>query len=397
MHRLLVALTLGLLTGCGAPPAVTVHAPDDYPDALSAWGVVVGKGEALVLGRDVLPYDLAVPLFSDYALKLRTVWMPPGTAAMYHDDAVFAFPVGTVLSKTFYYPLATEPAGALLATESEAMAFDGSQLQLGQVRLIETRLLVKQPTGWDALVYIWDHTQNDATLEVTGGIRPLTLVQAHGELQINYVVPTTNDCAGCHTIDHHDGPNAGGLQPIGPAARHLNRNTRYGAAGAVPQLARWAEVGYLTGLPQPLPAASFPVWDAQAEDQLTLRARAYLDINCGHCHQPGAAGDTSGLFLQWDEVAPRRLGVCKPPIAAGRGTGGHGYSIAPGNSRASILLFRMRNNEIGIRMPELGRSVAHDSAVRMIGRWIDEMPGHCGEPARVSRAERSPTPAPHGE
>lgn len=52
-----------------------------------------------------MPYDLNTPLFSDYAHKLRTVWMPAGAPANYTTDANFDFPVGTIISKTFYYPL----------------------------------------------------------------------------------------------------------------------------------------------------------------------------------------------------------------------------------------------------------------------------------------------------
>ena len=51
------------------------------------------------------------------------------------------------------------------------------------------------------------------------------------------------------------------------------------------------------------------------------RARAYLDINCSHCHNPNGPADTSGLNLEPDALAAA-LGVCKPPIAAGGGTGG---------------------------------------------------------------------------
>ena len=48
----------------------------------------------------MLPYDLVTPLFSDYAHKLRTVWMPAGQSAKYSADQAFEFPVGTILTKT---------------------------------------------------------------------------------------------------------------------------------------------------------------------------------------------------------------------------------------------------------------------------------------------------------
>jgi len=43
--------------------------------------LLVIDGRALSLNDRVVPYDHNMSLFSDYALKLGTVWMPPGTSA----------------------------------------------------------------------------------------------------------------------------------------------------------------------------------------------------------------------------------------------------------------------------------------------------------------------------
>ena len=92
-----------LLLGCSddSPTVVRRFDASTYPAALSAWGIVTTRRATLVLGGRVLPYDLNTPLFSDYAHKLRTVWMPPGSVAHYDDGGVFDLPVGTILSKTF--------------------------------------------------------------------------------------------------------------------------------------------------------------------------------------------------------------------------------------------------------------------------------------------------------
>ena len=59
--------------------------------------MIAAKNGDLHLSDGVAPYDLATPLFSDYALKLRTVWAPDGAAANYDARDAFDFPVGTLI------------------------------------------------------------------------------------------------------------------------------------------------------------------------------------------------------------------------------------------------------------------------------------------------------------
>jgi hypothetical protein len=74
------------------------------------------------------------------------------------------------------------------------------------------------------------------------------------------------------------------------------------------------------------------------------------------------------------------LGICKPPVAAGRGTGDHKFDIIPGKPEDSIMPFRLNSAETGQMMPELGRSSIHQEGVQLIKDWIAAMPGQC-EPA----------------
>jgi hypothetical protein len=67
------------------------------------------------------------------------------------------------------------------------------------------------------------------------------------------------------------------------------------------------------------------------------------------------------------------LGVNKPPVAAGRGSGGHKYDIVPGQPEASILYHRMASTDPGVMMPELGRQRVHEEALALIHDWIQAM------------------------
>jgi Asp/Glu/hydantoin racemase len=124
----------------------------------------------------------------------------------------------------------------------------------------------------------------------------------------------------------------------------------------------------------PAGGGSLPVWSARkASDPAGPLARAYLDVNCAHCHQPGGGASNSGLDLRWEQADPHAYGIMKRPVAAGRGAGDRDFSIVPGHTEQSILLYRMDSAEPGIAMPELGRSSIDHEGVALVGRWIAEM------------------------
>ncbi|MCB1647666.1 MAG: hypothetical protein KDI36_19545, partial [Pseudomonadales bacterium] len=110
---------------------------------------------------------------------------------------------------------------------------------------------------------------------------------------------------------------------------------------------------------------------------LNLAARSWLDINCGHCHNPVGPADTSGLFINWQETDKRRLGYCKVPIATGGGSGGRSVSISPGKPDESILVFRVGSDDPAAMMPEIGRSLVHQEGAALIRRWVASLEGQC--------------------
>src|SRR5262249_34263191 len=166
------------------------------------------------------------------------------------------------------------------------------------------------------------------------------------------------------------------MAPIGPKARHINKDYPY-PEGTMNQLSYWTKVGYLKGAPPPEQAPRVPVWDDEKTGTLAARARAYLDINCAHCHNPVGPSSNSGLYLTATVTDPARLGVCKAPVAAGRGSGDLLFSVVPGRPGESIMVYRMNSNGPKIMMPELGRTIVHEEGVALIREWIRRMEGTC--------------------
>ena len=330
--------------------------------SLNATNLMRWNGQDFQYNEEVIPYDLNTPLFSDYAVKARAIYIPAGTSATYHDNEVLNFPVGTIILKSFYYP-------------------EDLRVPEQNKRLLETRVLVHSDSGWKAWPYLWNEDGSDATLHVGGAVLEIELVDYEGVArQANYLVPQRNQCSKCHKLKDDDG--IGRIVPIGPKARHLHRDYPY-PSGTANQLTMLSSLGKLSDLP-PLDTmtASF---DATGFDQLTMSAlddatvnkaaRDYLDINCAHCHNPKAAnGETSQLFLNYDNEDPFHLGVCKLPGSAGKGGFGRTYNIVPGSPDDSILMYRTETEITGAMMPDLGRSLRHNTGADLVYEWILRMP-----------------------
>ena len=190
-----------------------------------------------------------------------------------NGDGLIDFPVGAALIKSFGYHLAD-----------------------GNYRTIETRLLLRRATGWVALPYIWRPDGSDADLRVAGGRQPVSFTDPAGHARtISYAVPNRNQCKNCHEL-------GGEVTPIGPKLRNIDLSA---PARAMVAGADWN-------------AIRLPRWDDAGTGSLDARARAYLDVNCAHCHNPRGSASNSGLFLEFDRPASMATGLFKRPVAAGR-------------------------------------------------------------------------------
>lgn len=316
-----------------------------FHENLSEYGFFAGKMADLQPANGIIPYDLNTPLFTNYALKARFIKLPAGSKVVYNDDVVFEMPLGTVLIKNFYY------------------YHDLRHPELGR-RIIETRLLANMQDGWHTYQYIWNKEQTEAVFEPIGDITTVEYIDADGkQVKMEYVVPNQPQCKGCHSRNDT-------IMPIGIAARHLNGAYNY-ISGIQNQLQYWQQHAMID-----IPSTTIPAnanWKDETSGTLEQRARAYLDINCGHCHNKAGAANTSGLFLDIHETNPTSLGILKTPVAAGRGAGKLTYDIVPGSPNKSILVYRMNTTDQGFAMPEIGRALVHQEGVELVSRWIKQL------------------------
>ncbi|WP_238400896.1 parallel beta-helix domain-containing protein [Alloalcanivorax marinus] len=340
-----------------------------------------------------VPFVLNTKLFSDYATKYRVAFIPPGEQAVYRDgqdgnnlNGAIDFPVGTVIAKTFAF---TDEAN-------------------GSEELVETRLLIKRTSQsgkafWAGLPYIWEQQDGEmvARFAPGGGSRAVhwhyrdanTGQVVSGETA-GYSVPNANQCITCHGND--DRP--AGSAPIGPKPRNLNRayqpeSTFMGTSGQagfprVNQLQYWIDQGLLAGTPDleldgqgvATNIERLPRWNvpgdggaaAHSAADVEQRVRAYLEVNCQHCHNDKGAASNTGYYLDHYRDVDAGYGVCKKPTATGGGSCGRQHVLVPGSSADSIVACRLAaENDPQRMMPPIARSVAHDEASALMNQWID--------------------------
>ena len=340
------------------------------PRKLSAFGLFSGPLAAQVPAAGVVRYELNTALFSDYADKRRFIKLPPGTQMEYAGAGLLQFPVGAVMAKTFSY------------------RHDFRDATRGE-RLLETRIEMRCEEGWFGASYLWNAEQTDAELALGGAEFDVQWIHDDGQARsTHYEVPNANQCLNCHAQDKQ-------YQPIGPTARNLNRPLPTGEAGisqdvlaqlqgairtAVEgsQLAYLSTVGMLHGLPEGAAdvaaIGSVPSLADPHSGSVDGRARAWLNMNCAHCHNPTGTARTTGLDLSWNQDDLAKLGVWKSPVAAGHGAGGRKYDIVPGKPDDSVLMYRIESHDQSIMMPNVGRRLVQDEAVAVVREWIAGLP-----------------------
>lgn len=316
----------------------------EFKEQLSDYGFFKDKLNELHPESNLVPYELSTPLFTDYAVKDRFIVLPKNKQVKYIAEGVLDFPDSTIIIKNFAY---TNPAH--------------------QKIMIETRLLVKDPLDkkWKVMDYLWNAEQTDAVKHITGARIPITLLDDDGNtISTVYQVPNTNDCKRCHIKNEV-------LTPIGPKARNLNFIP---TTQTLNQLSHWASLNIISGLPDLATVPQLPDWKDSKHFNLEQRARAYLDVNCAHCHTKGGDAYNTGLFLEYEQKGADRIGIMKAPVSAGGGAGGLNYDIIPADAKHSILAYRMNSKEPGTAMPELARTIIHKEGVALITAWINQMP-----------------------
>lgn len=316
------------------------------PQFLSQWKLFEKKEAHWIRASNTIPYELNTPLYSDDTTKHRWFRLPEQAAIEWTDHGPLEFPVGTVIAKTFAYPDSTDDS-----TPGE--------------RYLETRIEFREASGWYGYSYVWNEDQTDAELRLGGGRIEAQWIDAAGAVQTNrYEVPNANQCLTCHSQNNK-------YEPLGPTARNLNRKCN--DEDEQSQIGSWISKAILVGAPESSRHPVLARFDDPATGTLDERARAWLEVNCAHCHNPAGSARTSGLDLSIAQLDSSKWGVMKSPVAAGKGSGGRKYDVVPGKPDESILMYRIESEDVGARMPNLARNRTFEAGNALIREWIESL------------------------
>lgn len=270
--------------------------------------------------KDAVPYEVALPFWSDGADKERFIVLPKGEKLERTAGNDFEVPKGTVLIKNF---------------------------RLGK-KLIETRFYVRHSDGeYSGYSYAWRDDGSDAEL-----VTQTTHKSIAGH---NWIYPGREQCNQCHTAA---AGRSLGLELPQLALQH----------GGQRQLDTLSDRNvFAAGALEPNAAAFAAITDDKRS--LQERARAYLHVNCSTCHRPMGPG-RGGLDLRVDTPL-ESSGLCGKATLDDLGTAA-GRVIAPGKPMDSVLVQRMsRRDERG--MPPVASGQVDETGVELIRRWVESL------------------------
>ena len=344
------------LVGCGGGPSgpallprpeAQTCLPDpsaDMPELLSQTGCFSDLA-TLEVAPELIPYSVNSPLWTDGTYKLRFMVVPNPERIAIDEDGSWSFPEGSVLIKLF-----------------------GFEFEVGDPqsrRPVETRFMVLSEGEWRFSTYRWndagteaERLSEDATVEYT--------INDDGEAHvIDYRFPAETECAACH------GETS---RVLGPKTNQLNGKHDYD--GVIEnQLVALSAIELLDGVPLDFDPEASPrlVDPAVRKEPIDARARAYLDANCAHCHQPGGFAWSSVDIDLRAEIAWADTRLCGVSMELWEWAGTP--RVIPGNGQGSGL-HRRFVLESELRMPSSGTSVIDAFGAELIEDWIDRM-GPC--------------------
>jgi glucose/arabinose dehydrogenase len=274
----------------------------------------------------VIEYSVNADGWFDGLQARHFIAVPNDENINFADTDSWDLPVGTVLVKHLELPTS--------ATTTVAY---------------ETSVLFRQNSGnWAAANYRWNAAGTDADLVTTPSEETVSQYYNGSMTEVTHNIRSGADCTSCHI-------GTGSKDPLATETRQLNGDFNYQGFNDN-QLDVLNNIGLFAndiGSAINQEAYSNP---ADTTADLDLRARAYLDANCAHCH--------SGSFMDMDYDTPVGEMDIMNVIR------GSNYRMLPFDHTASLL--HTYQTDDANRMPK-GSHLTNPLADQLIADWIDAL------------------------
>ncbi|MGF1581954.1 MAG: PQQ-dependent sugar dehydrogenase [Gemmataceae bacterium] len=330
-----------------------------FPRKLSETGLFASvKDHKVTTG--VIPYELNLPFWTDYAIKDRYVAFPKKGQVKFSKTDKWQFPVGTVFAKTFW--------------------LHRDRVNLKDPERMETRLWVHSPQGWTGYTYVYNDDKTEAYLLDGSLSKPIQIKTKKGMFTQRYYFPSRKDCTACH--------NKAANYVLGLTTRQMNRTLRY-HGDKENQIEMFNRLGVFTeDVKTPVnQLEKYPDWqfgnlDRDLTDDYVSNthelpqgnretlARGWLDINCAVCHRRKGIV-TVGGDMRFHQPLKRMNLVNRPPNQ-GHLSPPNSALIMPGQPYRSELILRASHR--GPRqMPPVGSRLVDSRGLEVLRMWIKGM------------------------
>lgn len=324
----------------------TLSSDAAFPQKLSDTGFFADLTD-LSPNPGVVPYGVNLPFWSDFAIKQR--WFSLTSLAPvvhYAREGNWSFPTGMLWVKHFDL--------------EQQRGQPASRFRL------ETRILVRTTNGSYGVSYMWNTNGTEAFLVPDSGLTfDLAITNQGQPATQTWSIPSRAQCLSCHLP-------AGG-HALSFNTRQLNVDGTL-AGQSSNFIALLQRAGYLTNFTDAHGLLPRYVRPEETQFDLEVRARSYLAVNCGYCHQQGSGAAPA----TWDGRPDLLLADTRMinGVANSAGSDPSNRLVAPGDLVHSIIFNRIALSNGFTRMPPLGTFELDPANIQLIGEWITQhLPG----------------------
>jgi uncharacterized repeat protein (TIGR03806 family) len=340
----------------------------DFPRRLSETGLFqsVANHQPAV---GVVPFSIHAPQWSDYATAERWLGLPNDTSIGMQNRPTAID--GSMFKRTLDFP---NDAVLMKTLSLEFVRGDPTSN-----RKVETQILHFNGYDWRGYSYRWNAEQTDAELiDSTGETASFEIrddTALGGQRRQNWRFPSRMECIRCHNpwAEFSLAFNIAQLNRTDDrtGGNQLERLQRLGVFHEAPQELNPDDPHATAEPAHPLDERPNLVDPFDNSVDINERARAYLHVNCAHCHRFNGGG-AARIYLPFDTLIYKTEAIATRPT---QGTFGihDAMIIAPTDPYRSVLYFRMAKSGPG-HMPHLGSQYVDQRGLSLIHDWIHLLP-----------------------